>query len=104
MPLAVGNEADLGGLAELRRGAALGVEDVIYVTGEVGVGGNLISAGQPLLGAAGFAGEIGHMVVNPEGVPCGCGSRGCWETEIGERAMLVPRGARRMAVAPRSTS
>ena len=91
-PLAVGNEADLGGLAELRRGAARGVEEVLYVTGEVGVGGNLVSAGQPLLGAAGFAGEIGHMVVNPDGVPCGCGSRGCWETEIGERAMLAAAG------------
>jgi predicted NBD/HSP70 family sugar kinase len=92
VPLAVANEADLGGLAELRRGAAVGAEEVLYVTGEVGVGGNLISGGQPLLGAAGYAGEIGHMIVNPDGVRCGCGSIGCWETEIGERALLGAAG------------
>jgi predicted NBD/HSP70 family sugar kinase len=91
-PIAVANEADLGGLAELRRGAALGAEDVLYVAGEVGVGGNIISGGRPLVGAAGFAGEVGHMVVNPAGARCGCGSVGCWETEIGERAMLVAAG------------
>ena len=91
-PLTVANEADLGGLAELRRGAAIGAGEVLYVSGEVGVGGNIISAGQPLVGAAGFAGEIGHMTVNPDGAPCGCGSTGCWETEIGERAMLVAAG------------
>lgn len=90
--LAVGNEADLGGLAEHRRGAAVGADAVLYVTGEVGVGGNVLVGGRPLLGAAGYAGEIGHMPVNPNGKPCGCGSRGCWETEIGERAILARAG------------
>ncbi len=92
VPIAVANEADLGGLAEHRRGAAVGADDVIYVMGEVGVGGNVIVDGQPLVGAAGYAGEIGHMVVNPEGSRCGCGSIGCWETEIGEGAMLRRAG------------
>jgi predicted NBD/HSP70 family sugar kinase len=91
-PVSVANEADLGGLAEHRRGAAIGVTDVVYVTGEVGVGGNVIVGGKPLVGAAGYAGEIGHMVVNPGGTPCGCGSFGCWETEIGERPLLVRAG------------
>jgi predicted NBD/HSP70 family sugar kinase len=91
-PVSVANEADLGGLAEHRRGAAVGVADVVYVTGEVGVGGNVIVDGTPLVGAAGYAGEIGHMVVNPDGTACGCGSLGCWETEIGERALLVRAG------------
>ena len=92
LPLAVANEADLGGLAEHRRGAAIGERDVVYVTGEVGVGGNVVVDGQALVGAAGYAGEIGHMMVNPIGTACGCGSFGCWETEIGERAMLVRAG------------
>ena len=92
LPLAVANEADLGGLAEHRRGAAVGASAVVYVTGEVGVGGNLLVDGEPVVGAAGYAGEIGHMPVNPDGAVCGCGSTGCWETEIGERAMLVRAG------------
>lgn len=92
LPLAIANEADLGGLAEHRRGAAIGADAVLYVTGEVGVGGNVIVDGRPLLGAAGYAGEVGHMPVNPDGAPCGCGSRGCWETEIGEPAILSVAG------------
>lgn len=92
LPLTIANEADLGGLAEHRRGAAIGVDAVLYVTGEVGVGGNLIVDGRQLLGAAGYAGEVGHMPVNPDGAPCGCGSRGCWETEIGEPAILSVAG------------
>jgi predicted NBD/HSP70 family sugar kinase len=88
-PLWIANEADLGGLAEHRRGAAVDVDDVVYVTGEVGVGGSVTTSGLPLVGSAGYATELGHMVVNPDGSPCGCGSYGCWETEIGERAMLI---------------
>jgi predicted NBD/HSP70 family sugar kinase len=93
-PVRVANEADLGALAEHRRGAAVGARAVLYVTGEVGVGGNLVQDGEPLVGAAGYAGEIGHMPVNPSGTRCGCGSVGCWETEIGERAMLARAGRR----------
>ncbi|HEX2766211.1 MAG TPA: ROK family transcriptional regulator [Candidatus Limnocylindria bacterium] len=91
-PLWVANEADLGGLAENRRGAAVDVEDVVYVMGEVGVGGNVTIGGAPLVGGAGYAAEVGHMVVNPDGQACACGSRGCWETEIGERAILLRAG------------
>jgi predicted NBD/HSP70 family sugar kinase len=92
VPVAIANEADLGGLAEHRRGAAVGESEVVYVAGEVGVGGSVTVDGRPLIGAAGYAGEIGHMIVNPAGSPCACGSTGCWETEIGERAMLVGAG------------
>jgi predicted NBD/HSP70 family sugar kinase len=91
-PVWVANEADLGGLAEHRRGAAIGVDQVLYVMGEVGVGGNMLVDGRPLIGVDGYAGEIGHMPVNPDGQACACGSRGCWETEIGERALLVGAG------------
>ncbi len=87
-PISVANEADLGALAELRRGAAIGADDVLYLSGEVGVGGGLIVDGRPLTGVAGFGGEVGHMPVNPNGVACHCGSVGCWETEVGEEALL----------------
>ena len=90
--IAIANEADLGGLAEHRRGAARGAANVVYVAGEVGVGGHVTVDGEPLDGAAGYAGEVGHMIVNPGGTACACGSFGCWETEIGERAMLVRAG------------
>ncbi len=102
VPIAVGNEADLGVLAEHRRGAAIGEDDVLYVSGEVGVGGGLIVGGKPLDGAAGYGGEIGHMPVNPSGSSCRCGSIGCWETEVGEEALLArcgrPRDAGRAGV------
>ena len=83
----VGNDADLGVLAEHRRGAARGVEDVVFVSGDVGVGGGLVMGGMPLLGAGGYAGELGHMTVRPDGLPCRCGARGCWETEVGAPAI-----------------
>jgi predicted NBD/HSP70 family sugar kinase len=94
-PVRVANEADLGAVAEHRRGAAVGADAVLYVTAEVGIGGNLILDGEPLAGAAGYAGEIGHIPVNPGGRRCGCGSVGCWETEIGERTILARAGRRR---------
>lgn len=91
-PIWIANEADVGGLAEYRRGAAAGVDSVLYVTGEVGVGGVFLVGGRAFSGAAGYAGEIGHVPVNPTGARCGCGSTGCWETEVGERAMLERAG------------
>jgi predicted NBD/HSP70 family sugar kinase len=92
LPIAVANEADLGALAELRRGAALGADHVLFLSGEVGVGGGLIVDGKQLTGAAGYGGEVGHMPVNPNGSRCRCGSVGCWETEVGEGALLRRAG------------
>ncbi len=91
-PVVVGNDGDLGALAERRRGAGRGMRDLVYVTSEVGVGGGIISSDQRLTGPFGFAGEVGHMVVNPEGQRCGCGAIGCWETEVGEDALLRRAG------------
>jgi predicted NBD/HSP70 family sugar kinase len=91
-PVHVANEADLGALAELRRGAATGVDDLAFVFGEVGVGGGVIVDGRPLTGAAGYGGEVGHMPVRSDGRPCRCGSTGCWETEVGEEALLALAG------------
>jgi predicted NBD/HSP70 family sugar kinase len=94
VPLAVANEADMAVLAEHRRGAAIQAEHVIYLSGEVGVGGGVIIDGRPLTGLAGYGGEVGHMPVNPNGIACRCGSYGCWETEIGEGALLLRAGHR----------
>jgi predicted NBD/HSP70 family sugar kinase len=91
-PIVVGNDADLGALAEHRRGAGVGVDDLVYISGEVGVGGGAIVGGRPLDGFAGYGGEIGHLPVNPGGSPCRCGSIGCWETEVGEGALLSLAG------------
>jgi predicted NBD/HSP70 family sugar kinase len=92
VPLEIANDADLGALAEVRRGAARGIDNVIYLSGEVGVGGGIIVDGRALAGVAGYGGEIGHMPVNPDGRACGCGSTGCWETEIGATALLRRAG------------
>ena len=86
------NEGDLGALGESRRGVGRDVADLLYVSGEVGVGGGIISDGRRLTGPNGFAGEVGHVPVNPEGAPCNCGAVGCWETEVGEDALLRRAG------------
>ncbi len=92
LPIRIGNDADLGALAESRFGAGIGSDHMIFVSGEVGVGGGLIVGGIPVVGHSGYAGEIGHLPVNPNGRPCGCGAVGCWETEVGERALLERAG------------
>lgn len=92
-PVLVANEADLGALGEHRRGIHPGVRDMIYVSGEVGIGTGVIHDGKPLLGAAGYAGEAGHTLINPEGQECRCGAVGCWETEAGEAALLRHAGS-----------
>lgn len=91
-PIAIGNDADLAVLAEHARGAATGCANVIYLYGDVGVGAGIIAGGRRITGHGGYGGEVGHMSVHPGGRTCGCGSRGCWETEIGEYALLEAAG------------
>ena len=83
----LGNDADHGALAEHLRGVGRGVDDLVYISGEVGVGAGLIAGGRPVTGASGFAGEIGHLPFGDGTRRCHCGSRGCWETEIGAVAL-----------------
>jgi predicted NBD/HSP70 family sugar kinase len=90
--LTVGNHADVSALVEHSRGAAVGCDNVIYLYGDVGVGAGIIADGRRVSGHGGYGGEVGHMVVNPYGKECSCGSRGCWETEIGEAALLRHAG------------
>lgn len=102
LPVQVGNDAELGALAEHVRGAAQSSADMVYISADVGVGGGVILSGQPLRGAGGYVGELGHMVVRPGGRRCYCGCDGCWETEVGEpalcRALGLPDDAPRGAV------
>ncbi|MFS8101719.1 ROK family protein [Lentzea alba] len=102
LPVQVGNDAEIGALAEHVRGAARASSDMVYISADVGVGGGVILSGQPLRGSGGYVGELGHMVVNPRGRQCYCGCAGCWETEVGEpalcRALGLPEDAPRGAV------
>jgi predicted NBD/HSP70 family sugar kinase len=84
----VGNDANLAAVAEYRVGVAAGTPNLVYITGEVGIGGGIIVGGQPLLGTRGYGGEIGHMTIDPDGPLCACGRRGCWEACIGLNALL----------------
>ncbi|KRB78121.1 hypothetical protein ASE01_08160 [Nocardioides sp. Root190] len=87
VPIAVGNDADLGALSEHRRGTAVDVDDLVYLSGNVGVGAGVITGGNRLEGVAGYAGEVGHLSHDPRGLVCHCGSRGCWETVVGAPAI-----------------
>jgi glucokinase len=73
------NDANFAVLAEHRLGAARGHHHVVMVTLGTGIGGGLVIDDRVQVGSAGFAGEIGHMVVDPNGPPCPCGRSGCWE-------------------------
>ncbi|MGW7489684.1 ROK family protein [Streptomyces sp. NPDC054786] len=96
LPLTVENEANLGALAELRLGAGDGLPgpppDFVHVSAEIGIGAAVVVDGQLLRGARGFAGELGHVPVYPDGPACGCGGRGCLEQYAGEEAVLRAGG------------
>jgi glucokinase len=79
MPVVVDNDATCAMIGEWAYGAAMGATDAVVVTLGTGIGGGLIVNSQVARGALGYAGEIGHMVVDPSGPACPCGKRGCWE-------------------------
>jgi predicted NBD/HSP70 family sugar kinase len=84
----VENEANLGAVAELVEGAGRGLRDFVYVSGEIGIGAGVVLGGELFRGASGFAGEFGHLTIDPYGPPCGCGGRGCLERLAGQDALL----------------
>lgn len=92
LPAVIANDADLGALAEHWRGTAVGYDHVIVISGEIGIGAGILVGGRPLRGRAGYAGEVGHLRVNPDGRRCRCGSVGCLETETGVDALLRAAG------------
>ena len=92
IPLRIDNEANLGALAELWAGTSVGVGDFVHVSAEAGIGAAIVLGGRLLRGVHGFAGELGHVPVHPDGPPCACGARGCLEQYAGEEAVLRAAG------------
>jgi len=93
LPVGLGHDVRAGALAEAALGAARGVRDVLFVAVGAGVAGAALVDGR-LLVAGGFAGELGHLRVDPAGEPCGCGGRGCVET-VASAAAIARRYAAR---------
>lgn len=79
VPCQLDNDANVAAYGEFRFGAGRGYRHVLLVTVGTGIGGGIIIDGRLFRGANGYAAEIGHVVVEPLGPPCGCGNRGCWE-------------------------
>jgi predicted NBD/HSP70 family sugar kinase len=87
-PVMMGNDANLGALAEVRHGAGRGARNVIYVMLSGGIGAGLVLDGELFTGHRGLTGELGHVVVEPAGRMCRCGNRGCLETVASATALL----------------
>ncbi|HEV7825735.1 MAG TPA: ROK family glucokinase [Mycobacteriales bacterium] len=97
LPVVVENDANTAAWAEYRFGAARGMADVLLITVGTGIGGGIITGGALFRGAYGVAAEFGHVRVVPDGLPCGCGRRGCFEQYCSGRALV--REARALAEA-----
>jgi glucokinase len=103
----VDNDATCAAWGERQTGAARGYDDVILVTLGTGIGGGIVADGRLLRGANGFAGEVGHMVVDRDGPVCPCGQQGCWERfasgsglrRLGQQAVAEGRAARMVELA-----
>jgi len=91
LPLTVDNEANFGALAELWLGDGT-PRDFLHVSAEIGIGAAVVVDGRLLRGTRGFAGELGHVPVHPDGPECACGGRGCLEQYAGEKAVLRAAG------------
>lgn len=92
VPVLAGNDANFAALAEFWSGLHPGIDDLVYVTGDVGIGGGLIVGGRLLASANGQGGEVGHMTLDPAGPGCACGSHGCWESYVGLDALRAAIG------------
>jgi predicted NBD/HSP70 family sugar kinase len=92
-PVLAANDASLGADAERLFGAGRGAADLVYLNGGAsGIGAGVIVGGRPLTGISGYAGELGHTLVNSAGLRCHCGAIGCLETEVSQRALLQVLG------------
>jgi len=88
LPIYIENEANLSALGEYYFGVARNVDNFIYLSAGIGLGGGIVIGGKLFRGGHGYAGEIGHIQRDPLGEQCGCGRIGCWETQVGPRAVL----------------
>ncbi|MBL8079910.1 MAG: ROK family transcriptional regulator [Anaerolineales bacterium] len=86
-PIFVDNEANMAALGEHYFGAAQGYKEILYLSGNVGLGGGFLSNGQLRRGASGMAAEYGHMTVDTHGELCNCGNYGCWETKVSQNSL-----------------
>ena len=80
IPVVVTNDAKAAAMGEMKYGVAVGMNNFLELTLGTGVGSGIVANGQLIYGFDGFAGELGHMIVEPDGRPCGCGRKGCLET------------------------
>lgn len=87
LPCLLDNDANVAAWGEFRFGAGKGSKDMLLVTVGTGIGGGIVAGGRMFRGSHGFAGEIGHIIVEPGGPMCGCGNRGCWEQVAAGRAI-----------------
>jgi glucokinase len=97
LPTFIDNDCTTATVAELLAGAGRGVGHFLYIGVGTGIGGGIVSDGRVQRGAHGFAGEIGHIVVEPGGAVCGCGNHGCWET-VASGSAVTRLGHERMGV------
>lgn len=82
------NDAKLAAVAEYTNYVSQGIQDLLFLTSDVGVGAGIIAGGQLVRGWSGFSGEVGHLPLDPKGRACNCGRRGCWEKAVGLAALL----------------
>jgi glucokinase len=102
LPVTVDNDATAAAWGESRLGASRGSEHSLFVGVGTGIGGGIVSGGRLVRGAHGLAGEIGHIIVEPDGPVCGCGNRGCWE-QVASGLAIARAGARAVVEEPGST-
>jgi len=100
LPVVVENDGNAAAWAEARFGAGRGCTDFVMVTVGTGIGGGVILGGAVMRGAHGAASEIGHITTVPDGRPCGCGRKGCWEQYASGNALV--REARALAAEHRT--
>ena len=86
-PIYVDNEANMAALGEHYFGAAQEYSEILYLSGNVGLGGGFLSNGKLRRGASGMAAEYGHMTVDTHGELCNCGNYGCWETKVSQNSL-----------------
>jgi glucokinase len=104
LPVALDNDVHAATLAEMRLGAGKGISDFVYLNVGTGIAAGLVVNGELVRGAANYAGELGHWMIEPDGELCACGQRGCLEPIASGGRMLAQVRARLSAGEPSSLS
>ena len=88
LPIYIENDANAAALGEHFYGAAKNIDNFIFLLCGKGIGAGIIVDGKLLRGSRGYAGALGHIIVDPQGIKCGCGQQGCWETTVTSTAVI----------------